>query len=84
MRFRGAEGNELFVLTLHPDDLVQISGQYKSHRVIGEKICFVHILSFRLRATNQNKATKNMSIRTSLFKIQCTGTEILFRINQRK
>lgn len=75
MWFRGAEGNELFVLTSRPEDLVQFSGQYKLHSVIGQKICFVYILSFILQATNQNKTTKNMRIQASLFKIQCTDTE---------
>lgn len=48
MWFRGAEGNELFVLTSCPEDLVQFSVQYKLHSVIGQKISFVYILSFIL------------------------------------
>jgi len=39
MWFREAEGNELFVLTSRPEDLVPFSGQCKSHCVIGQKIC---------------------------------------------
>lgn len=58
MWFRGAEGNELFVLISRPEYLVQFSEQYKTHNVIGQKICFVYILSFILQATNQNKTTK--------------------------
>lgn len=55
MWFKGAEGNKLFVLTSRPEDLVQFLGQYKLHSVTGQKIYFVHILSFILQATNQNK-----------------------------
>lgn len=74
--FREAEGNELFVLTSRPEDLVQFSVQYILHSVIGQKICFVYILSFILWDTNQNKNMKNMWIQASLFKIQCTDKEI--------
>lgn len=48
MWFRGAEGNKLFVLTSCLEDSVQFSVQYKLHRVIGQKISFVYILSFIL------------------------------------
>lgn len=74
--FREAEGNELFVLTSRPEDLVEFSVQYKLHSVIGQKNCFVYILSFISWDTNQNKNMKNMWIHASLFKIQCTDKEI--------